>query len=145
MIFLVQLQFISVTETGTIAITTNGDTVLDFDSTIGTPNANYFSFSGGVTTILKAGTYEITYNINCSADTVNGNTVFIDVEQNGSPLLNSVSRLLLATTVVNDVYTLTGSTVFTASANDVIRIVFNKTDANNMTVETLSGYQIKTL
>lgn len=138
-------QFITVTESGTIPITINGDTVLDFDATIGTPNSNYYTFSGGVTTIIRAGTYEINYNVILSADTTSGNTVFIDAEQNGSALLKSSSRLLLATTVANDVYTLTGSAVFTAAAGDTIRIVLNKSDANNMTVEILSGYQIKTL
>lgn len=142
---IISTQFITVTETGTIPITINGDTVLDFDAIIGTPNSNYYTFSSGVTTIVRAGTYEIDYNIMLSADTVNGNTVFIDAEQNGSSLFKSSSRLLLATTVANDVYTLTGSAVFTAAAGDTIRIVLNKSDANNMTVEILSGYQIKTI
>ena len=57
------VSFATILETGTIAITTNGDTVLDFDATSGTTDSNYFTVASGVTTVVQDGTYEVNYNI----------------------------------------------------------------------------------
>ena len=78
-----------------------------------------------------------------SADTTSGNVPIVTVEKENVAVVNSISRLTLATTVANDIYTLSNSVIFTASAGDEIQINVNKADANNMTVEALSGYQIK--